>query len=569
MTLVPTRLQALRNALAAHPAVESVMVEATAGTLRVRARSTLRSWDLRLKPERLSQWPEFYLLDEPLIGRLAHVNHTGIVCVTDKVGLSIDPINAGAVVSAALTDALVQLDKSLTDERAGEFSALLDEFEGYWLSLPGHRTVDVHLAVDEQLRPVTAVLLAKTPSCVAFTERHIEKHPAYAGLRRYQSMPRTQALYIPLVKAFLPPSPTRSLSAEMVRAWVTDGLDPASRPELEKWLRSWSRVTSAYLLFSQPKPGGGRAVFGIEFQTKRSIKHPLLVEGASWSLRPLQGKRHTAEVLRPRGGASSSLANKHMAVVGCGAVGSRVAELLVLSGVGELTLVDPEVLDPDNLFRHVLGGESCGVYKARALAEALVRRLPEVKCNPVMETLEEWANHLPPSLDGVVLALGAPHLERAFVRASRHLENFKMPIVTTWLEAVGLGGHAQLSKAGAAGCLECLYTHIDGTSSQVPKIAYVKPGQTVSRTLTSCVGSFTSFSALDATQTAILATRLMVRELAEEECASYDAWKGSDREAKAAGIRTTPWYQGLDNAAVAKAATEYSRVPCGVCGGTT
>lgn len=569
MTLAPARLQALHNALAVHPAVESVVVETTAGTLRVRARSTLRSWDLRLKPERLSQWPEFYLIDEPLIGRLAHVNHTGIVCVTDKVGLSIDPVNAGAVVSAALTDALAQLDKSLTAERDGDFSALLDEFEGYWLSLPGHRAVDVHLSADERVRPVTAVLLSKTSSCVAFTERHVEKHPAYGGLRRYQSMPRAQALYIPLAKAFLPPAPSRSLSADMVRAWVRDGLDPASRPELEKWLKSWSRVTSAYLLFSQPKPGGGRAVFGVEFQTKRSSKHPLLVESGSWSLRPLQGKPHIAEILRSRGGASASLANKHVAVVGCGAVGSRVAEQLVLSGVGELTLVDPEVLEPDNLFRHVLGGEFCGRYKAQALAEALVRRLPQIKATSVTETMEEWSNHLPPGLDGIVLALGVPHLERAFVRASRHLENFKMPIVTTWLEALGLGGHAQLSKTGAAGCLECLYTDTDGASSQVPKIAYVEPGQTVSRTLTSCVGSFASFSVLDATQTAILATRLMIRELAGEERASYDAWKGCDREAKAAGIRTTPWYQGLDNAAVAKAATEYSRVPCGVCGGTT
>lgn len=568
MTLAPTRLQALRNALAVHPRVDSVEIEPIAGTLRLRARSESRSWDLRLLPERLTQWPEFYLLNEPLVGRLAHVNHSGIVCVTDKVGLSVDPNNPEAVVSAALSDALAQLDKSVAAERDGEFSALLDEFEGYWLSVPRCRTVDVHLPVDEHLRQVMAVL-DNSRRCIAFTERRTEKHPLYAGLRRYQSLPRSTALYIPLTKASLPPAPSSPLSAETSREWLNAGVDATARAELDKWLKSWPRVTNAYLLMSQPRPAGGRALFGLEFNTKRSSKHPLLAESGNWTVRPLLGIRHTAEVLRPRGGASASLAVKHVVVVGCGAVGSRIAEQLALSGVGRLTLVDPEVLTPDNLFRHLLGGESCGVNKARALADSLVRRLPGIEVTAEAMTLEEWSRKPLANVDGIVIAIGVPHLERALVKDSRQLKDFKTPIVTTWLEALGLGGHAQLSKQGVAGCLECLYTDRDGTSDQVPKVSHVEAGQTLSRNLTGCVGSFTSFSVIDAMQTAILASRMMLSELNGEEGPSYIAWKGSDRDARVAGIRTTRWFQHLNDAAITMAGAEYSRVNCPVCGGST
>jgi hypothetical protein len=255
-------------------------------------------------------------------------------------------------------------------------------------------------------------------------------------------------------------------------------------------------------------------------------------------------------------------------VIGCGAVGSRIAEALALSGVGELTLVDPEELTPDNLFRHVLGGESCGINKARALAETFSRRLPGIKVHAEAMTLEEWSRNPLANVDGIVLAIGVPHLERAFVRAALQLKEFKTPIVTTWLEPLGLGGHAQLSRQGVAGCLECLYTNAGGAVEQVPKVAHVEAGQSLSFNLTGCVGSFTSFSAIDAAQTAILAARMLIDAVTDQSGPSYTAWKGSDQAATNASIRTTPWFQHLDDAALRKAATEYSRVKCSVCGGS-
>jgi molybdopterin/thiamine biosynthesis adenylyltransferase len=75
-----------------------------------------------------------------------------------------------------------------------------------------------------------------------------------------------------------------------------------------------------------------------------------------------------------------SLLGKHVTVVGCGAIGSHVAEGLLRlgagSGGGSLSLVDPEILEPENLGRHTLGYPSLYRPKALGLRDELARKFP-------------------------------------------------------------------------------------------------------------------------------------------------------------------------------------------------
>lgn len=74
------------------------------------------------------------------------------------------------------------------------------------------------------------------------------------------------------------------------------------------------------------------------------------------------------------GPQASALAGKRVAVVGCGAVGSFVAEGLARSGVSELTLQDGDVLRPGNLVRHVASETEVGLSKPDAVWQALESR---------------------------------------------------------------------------------------------------------------------------------------------------------------------------------------------------
>jgi hypothetical protein len=100
----------------------------------------------------------------------------------------------------------------------------------------------------------------------------------------------------------------------------------------------------------------------------------------------------TTAVRRLRAGThASALAAKSVAVVGCGAVGSFVAEGLARAGLGSLTLQDGDVLRPGNLIRHIATNTEVGLGKPDTIRRVLATRglLAEGNCHTINEPLIE------------------------------------------------------------------------------------------------------------------------------------------------------------------------------------
>lgn len=72
------------------------------------------------------------------------------------------------------------------------------------------------------------------------------------------------------------------------------------------------------------------------------------------------------------------LAGSHVAIVGCGGLGSNVAAMLARAGVGTLTLIDFDRVDESNLDRQMFFLDQIGIAKIEALAETLRRIAPNV-----------------------------------------------------------------------------------------------------------------------------------------------------------------------------------------------
>ena len=72
------------------------------------------------------------------------------------------------------------------------------------------------------------------------------------------------------------------------------------------------------------------------------------------------------------------LAASHVAVIGCGGLGSNVAAMLVRCGVGELTLIDFDVVEKSNLNRQLFFRDQLGMPKTEALRDTLLRINPSV-----------------------------------------------------------------------------------------------------------------------------------------------------------------------------------------------
>ena len=84
--------------------------------------------------------------------------------------------------------------------------------------------------------------------------------------------------------------------------------------------------------------------------------------------RPVYLKEDT-EIRLP--GGYESLASRKVGIVGCGALGSKIAASLARSGVRGFVLIDEDILKPGNLVRHELDVGSVGAHRAEALATRL------------------------------------------------------------------------------------------------------------------------------------------------------------------------------------------------------
>jgi sulfur carrier protein ThiS adenylyltransferase len=85
--------------------------------------------------------------------------------------------------------------------------------------------------------------------------------------------------------------------------------------------------------------------------------------------------------LRARLGAS------HVAIIGCGGLGSNAAAMMLRSGVGRLTLIDFDAVEEGNLNRQLFFRDQLGMRKVDALAETLRRIKPDAELTLVRECM--------------------------------------------------------------------------------------------------------------------------------------------------------------------------------------
>ena len=85
-----------------------------------------------------------------------------------------------------------------------------------------------------------------------------------------------------------------------------------------------------------------------------------------------------ADSIVSRGALPRSIRGRRILLIGCGSLGSCVAELLARGGVATILCVDSQTLDAGNLCRHTLTMNEVGREKAEALAEHLITINPQL-----------------------------------------------------------------------------------------------------------------------------------------------------------------------------------------------
>jgi molybdopterin/thiamine biosynthesis adenylyltransferase len=105
-------------------------------------------------------------------------------------------------------------------------------------------------------------------------------------------------------------------------------------------------------------------------------------------LSPERLDRFARHIVLPEVGGSGqvALADAHIVLIGCGGIGSPALQYLAAAGIGQLTLVDSDVVETSNLQRQtIFTPAQIGQPKAKAAAEWIERFDPAIETRAVIE----------------------------------------------------------------------------------------------------------------------------------------------------------------------------------------
>lgn len=466
-----------------------------------------------------------------VVTRLPHVADDGTICYHESVGLSSSLWRPADVVTEALARALRTLEEGLLGRSRGDF---VTEAEWYWWR-EGAATRAI-----SYLRPSDKVKLVRVG--VTPGPRVILDSPNPIDVTSSELTVCDRGLFVPLTQTVREVGlDVRSMvELSSLRGIVHHHTSSENRKILSARLKTGS--TMRWLVIGVPRSAHDWALLGLDLGRVDGT-HPLRRGGSTVGrCRPFAIQRLDREHLLARGGASMNFANKKVVLIGCGSVGGHVASALARAGVGELLLVDPDRLEAANLARHVLGMLHVGANKAVALAAVLKLDVPYLTARPDPRRVQDVLQNDPTLLgcfDVIVNATGDVTVTR-WLNRELH-PRCRARIVHTWLEPLGLGGHALLTaETGAPGCYECLFVGGDGHECLHARSDLAAPDQVFHTMHAGCGVAYTPYADLDARRTAELAARLIIEALhARNAAPRLRTWKSDGRRFETAGFRTS------------------------------
>lgn len=505
-----------------------------------------------------------FLLNRPSdVGHLAHVLNDkvddvelGSICVNDRDSVSVNFNMPLLAIEESLNRHIAILEKAITDHYWNR-QELLREFKSCWLNVCDFDDTPVLLTNDsgaleeiDVYRPINKFNFGVRSYYLAQSKD--SDLAAAAKIYWQDSASRSlagKALVLPLTE--IEPAP---LEKEQLAAWYLHILSKQEPKLLKKLNENYNRWrTHEYWIVFNAQVPSGKVWFCLSFKSKKGKKHSLPLTKTQlthWKVKAVSIRLFNKEAVLPRGGANLDLATSKVALVGAGSVGSEIAHKLSAAGVQNLDIYDNDIYTADNLYRHILPEEYLNLEKSYGLSYHLARQFLWSKAVPSRKKLLDLRNcQLMNSYDLIVIAIGSPTHERLFKEYL--LENaIKVPVINTWLEGFGVGGHAILDMPDSDGCLLCAYVCPDSLARGLSSnLNFIEPNQDVTINMSGCGEQFISYGAICSAQTALIASDLAIKCLEGKITASSKvSWKGCEYDAVAHGVSlTNRFYQFSDS----------------------
>lgn len=235
-------------------------------------------------------------------------------------------------------------------------------------------------------------------------------------------------------------------------------------------------------------------------------------------MNPIDRERYSRQILFPGIGESGqeSLLHGHAVIAGCGALGSFHAAALARAGVGRLTIIDRDYVEPSNLHRQWLFEESDAAEsmpKAAAAERRIARMNSSISVRGVITDLT--ASNVDELLsDANVILDGTDNFETRYL-----INDFAVSRGIPWVYGAAVASYGVTMPVipGRTACLRCVYP--DPPSSAQPTCETAG----VLNVIVSAVASIQVADALRILTGADLHARIT----------TLDLWKGGIRQIEA------------------------------------
>jgi len=183
------------------------------------------------------------------------------------------------------------------------------------------------------------------------------------------------------------------------------------------------------------------------------------------ALEYLSTENWSPERLQARGRLPSAVRDLRVALLGVGALGSILAEMLVRAGLKELALVDGDLLEAGNVCRHTATLVDVGRPKVKAVAARLRQLSPTVQVTEVPMDLAGNLSGIVDGLDGYDVIVDCTSSDEVLMRLAtawwpipRIFASFSMGYGAKRVFSFGVSGH-QFPHEGFAKCVRPWLEH--------------------------------------------------------------------------------------------------------------
>jgi len=471
--------------------------------------------------------PRIYLSKEDYsnLAPIPHVDKSRFVCTRDPNIAHINEAKQEEAVDYLLKVALDIIKKGAKKENIGDFC---EEFLAYW-----NEQADIEYL--SLWAPSTSIEIVKTTKVITellsyscIVSHNLEEAMNWVKPLKVQLDENSafDALHIPLSEPVGIPLPKNNHDVYQIIKKTGNKCCMA----LEKYLNKegWHRIIIASFQL-----GENRILIGWMFESWekeiykgfRPNKLPLEIriqKSSSAPIHKIKIERADPERIFERGGLGKrrSLIEGSVAIIGCGSLGSHLANSLSNSGVSDFLLVDKEKLEPANVARHICGFNEAirQISKSQAVRDFLLAHFPHIRCQTIQEDILSYLEKEEAILDGysfVIVTVG----DKAIERRLNYLllkGSIKSPLMFIWMEPFGVAGQLLFINPVGESCFQCCFNS-DGTF----RFSVAKPNVSYLKREAGCQSTFMPFSNLEVEHFINSVTRRILRCFDEKQDSNF------------------------------------------------